>query len=54
MNRAASALFNFDDMETRGKPFVMLFAHESQKSILDYLNGLAGHGVASVLNDGRK
>jgi PAS domain S-box-containing protein len=54
MNRAASALFNFDDMETRGKPFVMLFAHESQKSILDYLNGLAGHGVASVLNDGRE
>jgi PAS domain S-box-containing protein len=54
MNRAASALFNFDDMETRGKPFVMLFAHESQKSILDYLNGLSGHGVASVLNDGRE
>jgi PAS domain S-box-containing protein len=54
MNRAASALFNFDDMETRGKPFVMLFAHESQKSILDYLGGLAGHGVASVLNDGRE
>jgi PAS domain S-box-containing protein len=54
MNRAASALFNFDDMETRGKPFVMLFAHESQKSILDYLSGLAGHGVASVLNDGRE
>jgi PAS domain S-box-containing protein len=54
MNRAASALFNFDDMETRGKPFVMLFAHESQKSILDYLSGLSGHGVASVLNDGRE
>lgn len=54
MNRAASALFNFDDLETRGKPFVMLFAHESQKSILDYLNGLSGHGVASVLNDGRE
>ncbi|CAH0339555.1 Sensor histidine kinase RcsC [Rhizobium sp. CECT 9324] len=54
MNRAASALFNFDDLETRGKPFVMLFAHESQKSILDYLSGLAGHGVASVLNDGRE
>lgn len=54
MNRAASALFNFDDMETRGKPFVMLFAHESQRSILDYLSGLSGHGVASVLNDGRE
>ncbi|SSC73973.1 unnamed protein product [Ciceribacter sp. T2.26MG-112.2] len=54
LNRAASALFNFDETETRGKPFVMLFAHESQKSILDYLGGLSGHGVASVLNDGRE
>ncbi|MBB4234860.1 sensor histidine kinase [Rhizobium esperanzae] len=54
MNRSASALFNYDEQETRGKPFVMLFAHESQKAVLDYLNGLAGHGVASVLNDGRE
>ncbi|PZM11949.1 ATP-binding protein [Rhizobium tubonense] len=54
MNRSASALFNYDDQETRGKPFVMLFAHESQKAVLDYLSGLAGHGVASVLNDGRE
>ncbi|ARM87094.1 cell division control sensor histidine kinase PdhS protein [Rhizobium sp. CIAT894] len=54
MNRSASALFNYDEQETRGKPFVMLFAHESQKAVLDYLHGLAGHGVASVLNDGRE
>ncbi|MDC9832294.1 ATP-binding protein [Rhizobium binxianense] len=54
MNRSASALFNYDEQETRGKPFVMLFAHESQKAVLDYLNGLTGHGVASVLNDGRE
>lgn len=54
MNRAASALFNYDNDETAGKPFVMLFAHESQKSVLDYLAGLAGHGVASLLNDGRE
>ncbi|MDL2401503.1 ATP-binding protein, partial [Rhizobium mayense] len=54
MNRSASALFNYDDQETRGKPFVMLFAHESQKAVLDYLAGLSGHGVASVLNDGRE
>jgi PAS domain S-box-containing protein len=54
MNRSASALFNYDDLETRGKPFVMLFAHESQKAVLDYLSGLSGHGVASVLNDGRE
>jgi PAS domain S-box-containing protein len=54
LNRSASALFNFDDAEVRGKPFAMLFAHESQKSVQDYLSGLADHGVASVLNDGRE
>jgi PAS domain S-box-containing protein len=54
MNRSASALFNYDDQETRGRPFVMLFAHESQKAVLDYLSGLSGYGVASVLNDGRE
>jgi len=54
LNRAASALFNFDGEEINGKPFVTLFAHESQRAIIDYLSGLAGHGVASVLNDGRE
>ncbi|MBW9063743.1 PAS domain S-box protein [Rhizobium herbae] len=54
LNRSASALFNYDDGEVRGKPFAMLFAHESQKAVLDYLSGLSGHGVASVLNDGRE
>src|SRR5690606_12121570 len=54
MNRAASALFNYDNEETAGQPFVVLFAHESQKAIVDYLGGLSGHGVASVLNDGRE
>ncbi|WP_438750119.1 PAS domain S-box protein [Pararhizobium sp. O133] len=54
LNRSASALFNYDDGEIRGKPFATLFAHESQKAVLDYLSGLSGHGVASVLNDGRE
>ncbi|HEV7304796.1 ATP-binding protein [Ensifer sp.] len=54
MNRSASALFNYDEAEIRGKPFAALFAHESQKAVLDYLHGLSGHGVASVLNDGRE
>lgn len=54
VNGAASALFNYDEGDIRGKPFVTLFAHESQRAILDYLNGLTGHGVASVLNDGRE
>ncbi|BCH53367.1 ATP-binding protein [Agrobacterium vitis] len=54
VNGAASALFNYDEEDIRGKPFVTLFAHESQRAILDYLGGLTGHGVASVLNDGRE
>ena len=54
MNRAASALFNYDGDEIEGKPFVTLFAHESQRAIVEYLSGLASHGVASVLNDGRE
>ncbi len=54
MNRSASALFNYDEEEMRAKPFAVLFAHESQKAVIDYLHGLSGHGVASVLNDGRE
>lgn len=54
INRSGSALFNYDEGEIRGKPFAILFAHESQKAVIDYLAGLAGHGVASVLNDGRE
>ncbi|SFB09518.1 PAS domain S-box-containing protein [Rhizobium sp. NFR07] len=54
MNRAASALFNFDGEEINGQPFVTLFAHESQRAVVDYLGGLSGTGVASVLNDGRE
>ena len=54
LNRSASALFNYDNNEIAGKPFVNLFAHESQRAVLDYLSGLANNGVVSVLNDGRE
>jgi PAS domain S-box-containing protein len=54
LNRSANALFNYDNDEISGKPFVTLFAHESQRAVLDYLSGLANNGVASVLNDGRE
>jgi PAS domain S-box-containing protein len=54
MNRSASGLFNYDAEEVEGRPFVVLFAHESHKAVLDYLGGLSDHGVASVLNDGRE
>ena len=54
ISRPAEALFGFDTDEISGKPFVSLFAMESQRAARDYLNGLSDHGVASVLNDGRE
>lgn len=54
ISRAAEALFGFDDGDVAGKPFVSLFAIESQRAARDYLTGLSEHGVASVLNDGRE
>ncbi|WP_136659661.1 PAS domain S-box protein [Nitratireductor sp. XY-223] len=54
MNNSACALFDYDETETSGRPFAMLFAHESQRAVQDYLSGLTGNGVASVLNDGRE
>jgi len=54
LNRSAEALFGFDSGELIGKPFKVLFAFESQRAADDYLSGLSGNGVASVLNDGRE
>jgi PAS domain S-box-containing protein len=54
MNRSAAALFDYDVWQTDGQPFAMLFAHESQRAVLDYVAGLSDNGVASVLNDGRE
>jgi PAS domain S-box-containing protein len=54
MNRSAEALFGFDAAEVEGQVFTMLFAPESKRAAMDYLDGLASNGVASVLNDGRE
>ncbi|WP_274630039.1 histidine kinase dimerization/phospho-acceptor domain-containing protein [Arvimicrobium flavum] len=54
ISRPAEALFGYDSDQVAGKPFASLFAIESQRAAGDYLAGLAGHGVASVLNDGRE
>jgi len=54
MNGSACGLFNYDENETHNQPFAMLFAHESQRAVMDYVSGLADHGVSSVLNDGRE
>jgi PAS domain S-box-containing protein len=53
-NRAAEALFGIDAALVLGSPFTDLLAEESRKAALDYLDGLAANGVASVLNDGRE
>jgi PAS domain S-box-containing protein len=54
MNRAGEALFGIDASDYIGHPFTELLAGESHRSALDYLEGLAANGVASVLNDGRE
>lgn len=54
LNASASALFDYNMNEVVGQPFAMLFAAESQHAILDYVNSMGEHGVASILNDGRE
>jgi PAS domain S-box-containing protein len=54
ISRAAEALFGLDSSAVEGSPFADLFATESRRAAGDYLAGLAGNGVASVLNDGRE
>ena len=54
ISRPAEALFGFDSADVAGKPFISLFAVESQQAARDYLAGLTEPGVASVLNDGRQ
>ncbi len=54
ISRPAEALFGLDSEQVTGKPFVSLFAIESQRAARDYLTGLSDNGVKSVLNDGRE
>jgi PAS domain S-box-containing protein len=54
INRAAEALFGAEASDVIGAPFTELLAEESRKAALDYIDGLAENGVASVLNDGRE
>jgi len=54
LNRSAEALFGVEAGDVLGAPFTDLLAEESRKAALDYLDGLASNGVASVLNDGRE
>ncbi len=54
ISRAAEALFGLDSRTVEGDPFTNLFATESRRAAADYLAGLSGNGVASLLNDGRE
>jgi PAS domain S-box-containing protein len=49
LSRSAEALFGYNAEELRGRPFAELFAPESRAATQDYLDGLVGAGVASVL-----
>ncbi|WP_181699529.1 ATP-binding protein [Chthonobacter albigriseus] len=53
-NRSAEALFGTERETLLGAPLVDMLAPESHRAALDYLDGLARNGVASVLNDGRE
>ena len=54
ITQSGEALFGFDPAEVKGKPFTVLFATESQRTVSDYLSNLSGTGVASLMNDGRE
>ena len=54
INRPAEALFGIEAADILEEPFLRLLAPESHRTALDYLAGLGGPGVASVLNDGRE
>ena len=54
MNHSAEALFEVERHDFAGQSFLDLFAEESHRSSVDYLESLTNNGVASVLNDGRE
>lgn len=54
LNRSAEALFGYDSEEIEGQLFTRLFAPESHRAAMDYLEGLSANNFASLLNDGRE
>jgi PAS domain S-box-containing protein len=52
-NRSAEALFGYDGGEFVRRNLVELFAPESQRVVADYLAGIKGAAVASLLDHGR-
>ena len=52
-NRSAEALFGYDGAELVQRNLSELFAPESQRVVMDYLETIKGAGVASLLEHGR-
>ena len=52
-NRSAEALFGYDGDEFVQRNLIELFAPESQRVVMDYLESIKGAGVASLLEHGR-
>ena len=52
-NRSAEALFGYDGAEFTRRNLTDLFAPESQRVLHDYLEGIKGSGVGSLLDQGR-
>ena len=52
-NRSAEALFGYDGQEFVQRNLTELFAPESQRLVQDYLAGIKGADVASLLDHGR-
>ncbi|MEH6720247.1 MAG: ATP-binding protein [Aurantimonas endophytica] len=54
MNGSAHALFGIAENDSAGRPFVTLFAHESQKATMEYLESLREGGASAIVNEGRE
>ncbi len=54
LNKSAEALFDVDPDDVLDQSFTKILAPESHRSALDYLSGISGTGVASLMNDGRE
>ncbi|NKB52684.1 MAG: PAS domain S-box protein [Rhizobiaceae bacterium] len=54
LNKSAEALFDVKPADVLDQSFTRILALESHRSALDYLSGISGTGVASLMNDGRE
>jgi PAS domain S-box-containing protein len=52
-NRSAEALFSRDGAELEGRNLIELFAPESQRAVIDYLEGIKSDAMQGLLEQGR-